>query len=69
MTMKTPILASIMGGQVKAMPANASDGVVEIGLLLPSRRAAELLQLAQERHETVGQLLRKLIERELARSA
>jgi hypothetical protein len=67
--MKPLMLASIMGGQSKALPANASDGVVEIGLLLPSNRAAELLQLASDRHESVGQLLRKLIDRELARSA
>jgi hypothetical protein len=67
--MKTPFLAPIGGGQFKAMPANASDGVVEIGLLLPSQRAAQLLQLAQDRHESVGQLLRKLIDREIARSA
>ena len=42
------------------------DGVVEIGLLLPTNRAAALFELAQERHESVGQVLRKLIERELA---
>ncbi len=48
------------------MPANASDGVVEIGLLLPANRAADLLRLAQDRHESVGQVLRKLIDRELA---
>ena len=43
-----------------------SDGVVEIGLLLPAKRAAALLQLASDRHESVGQVLRKLIDRELA---
>ena len=42
-----------------------SDGVVEIGLLLPAKRAADLLRLARDRHESVGQLLRKLIDREL----
>ena len=67
--MKTPFAASMMGGQVLEMPVKASDGVVEIGLLLPATRVAELLQLAQVRHESVGQLLRKLIDRELARTA
>jgi hypothetical protein len=67
--MKTPIMAQMMSGPVREMPAKASDGVVEIGLLLPTNRVAELLRLAQDRHESVGQLLRKLIDRELARTA
>jgi hypothetical protein len=45
-----------------------SDGVVEIGLLLPVQRAAALLRLAKDRHESVGQVLRKLIDRELGES-
>ncbi len=45
------------------------DGVVEIELLLPANRAAALLQLAQDRRESVGQVLRTLIDRELARPA
>ncbi len=42
------------------------DDVIEIGLLLPTQRAADLLRLAQDRQISVGQLLRKLIDRELA---
>ena len=42
------------------------DDVVEIGLLLPKNRAAALLALAKDRHETVGQILRKLVDRALA---
>ncbi len=42
------------------------DEFVEIGLLLPKNRAAALLQLARERHETVGQILRQLVDRALA---
>ncbi len=41
------------------------DEFVEIGLLLPKNRAAALLQLARERHETVGQILRQLVDRAL----
>ncbi len=67
--MKPSLLTSMTSGTAKSMPANASDGVVEIGLLLPSSRAAELLKLARDRHESVGQVLRRLIEVELARSA
>jgi hypothetical protein len=46
-----------------------SEDVVEIGLLLPSNRAAALLRLARDRHESVGQILRQLIDRELAKPA
>lgn len=67
--MKANILTSMTSGTAKLMHSNVSDGVVEIGLLLPSNRAAELLQLARDRHESVGQVLRRLIEVELARSA
>ena len=42
------------------------DEFVEIGLLLPKNRAAALLQLARDRHETVGQILRKLVDRAIA---
>jgi hypothetical protein len=41
------------------------DEFVEIGLLLPKNRAAALLQLARERHQTVGQILRQLVDRAL----
>jgi hypothetical protein len=41
------------------------DEFVEIGLLLPKNRAAALLQLARDRHETVGQILRRLVDKAL----
>ena len=53
---------------MRSVPANASDDVVELGLLLPANRAADLLRLAQDRHESVGQLLRKMIDRELTKT-
>jgi hypothetical protein len=57
-------------GSTTTLPPNpiqmGSEGVVEIGLLLPAKRAAALLRLANDRHESVGQVLRKLIDRELA---
>jgi hypothetical protein len=67
--MNSTIISSIMNGRETKVPANSSDDVVELGLLLPTNRVAELIRLAQDRHESVGQLLRKLIDRELARSA
>jgi hypothetical protein len=64
--MDTNTVASMIGvSRPDAMPQGA-EGVVEIGLLLPTKRAAALLRLAQDRRESVGQVLRKLIERELA---
>ena len=40
--------------------------VVEIALLLPVNRAEALVELAHRRRQTVGQLLRRLIDRALA---
>jgi hypothetical protein len=67
--MNPTIFAPVMNGREPKVPANPSEDVVELGLLLPTHRAAELLRLARDRHESVGQLLRKLIDRELSRSA
>jgi hypothetical protein len=41
------------------------DEFVEIGLLLPKNRATALLELARDRRETVGQILRKIVDRAL----
>ena len=39
-----------------------ADDIVEIGLLLPANRAEALLDLSRRRHQSVGQLLRGLID-------
>jgi len=67
--MNPTMIATFLNGRVAKMPENASGDVVELGLLLPTQRAAELVKLARERHESVGQLLRKLIDRELSQPA
>ena len=59
-----------MLGTPHAVPAPITlgkplDEFVEIGLLLPKNRAVALLRLARERHETVGQILRKIVDRAL----
>lgn len=40
--------------------------VVEIALLLPGDRAEALIELSRRRQKSVGQILRGLIDRELA---
>ena len=42
------------------------EDVVEIGILLPANRAADLIRIAKSRRESVGHLLRQMIDRELA---
>ncbi len=44
---------------------NITDEVVEIGLLLPANRVKALLDLSRQRHQSVGQILRGLIENAL----
>lgn len=39
--------------------------IVEIGLLLPASRAEALLELSKRTHQSVGQLLRSMIDRAL----
>jgi hypothetical protein len=40
--------------------------VVEIGLLLPTSRVNALIELSKRKQQSVGQLLRNMIDRELA---
>jgi hypothetical protein len=67
--MNSTTIASMMSGNRPEPRHGESEGVVEIGLLLPAQRAAALLRLARDRRESVGHLLRKMIDRELAERA
>lgn len=49
-----------------AIGTETRDEVVELGLLLPASRAEALMNLSRKRHESVGQILRGLIEQALA---
>ena len=49
--------------------AESRGEVVEVALLLPKRRADALLDLAKRRRQSVGQILRTLIEREVLADA
>jgi hypothetical protein len=42
-----------------------ADDVIEIALLLPAKRMDALMDLSKSRGQSVGQILRGLIEREL----
>lgn len=50
-------------------PRGGQEPVVEIGLFLTNRRMEELLDLSRSRGESVGQLIRSLIDRELIAAA
>ena len=64
--MNSNLIASMTSVHPGSVTGVAADEVIEIGLLLPTKRAADLMKLAQDRRVSVGQLLRKLIDRELA---
>lgn len=53
-------------GTPAKMLSNAPPGeVVEIGLLLPASWADALLEMSKRRRQSVGQLLRSMIDRAL----
>lgn len=60
--------AKHLGGDAIGAGKRSAEAVVEIPLLLPAARVEALLDLARERHESVGQLLRGWIDRALADS-
>ncbi len=54
-------------GTTDSGPLRSLDpDVIEIALLLPSSRMQALLDLSKDRGQSVGKILRDLIERELA---
>ncbi len=66
--MKLANVASMTSEQYSNPRSKILDHVVEIGILLPANHAADLIEMAKGRRESVGQMLRKLIDRELASS-
>ena len=64
--MKLASVASMMSEHDSSPQSIMAEDVVEIGILLPANRAADLIQIAKSRQVSVGHLLRKLIDRELA---
>lgn len=53
------------GLDVSTLSAEPRGEIVEVALLLPKRRADDLIDLAKRRRQSVGQVLRSLIEREV----
>jgi hypothetical protein len=58
-----------IGGEPRSYFRGGPDDVVELSFLVPVRRAETLLALAKRRDQTLAQLLRDLIDRELAVAA
>ncbi len=58
-------MAPIQGSVAPKTGMAAHGDVVEIGLLLPASRADALVELSRRRRESVGQILRGLIDRAL----
>ncbi len=56
------------GATGPVIPGPSMDDFVEIGLLLPKNRATALLELARDRHVTVGQILRQIVDAALVTS-
>ena len=57
--------ASATGLDASILSAEPRGEIVEVALLLPKRRADDLIDLAKRRRQSVGQILRTLIEREV----
>jgi hypothetical protein len=68
--MEVPMSTAFAAELEAPSPAAEPHGeVVEVALLLPRRRADALRDLAQRRRQSVGQILRALIEREVLAEA
>ncbi|MDR3637476.1 MAG: hypothetical protein P4L84_26970 [Isosphaeraceae bacterium] len=59
-------MSSFQGLSAPKTGTSPYGDVVEIGLLLPAARVEALVKLSRERHQTVAQLLRSLIDNALA---
>jgi hypothetical protein len=59
-------MAPIQSISANRIGTGESKGFVEIALLVPANRMDALLDLSVQRQQSVGQLLRQLIDRALA---
>jgi hypothetical protein len=66
--MDPPMIATFRSNPA-SNPGRDDDAVIEIPLLLPAHRAEALVALSRTRQESVGQILRQMIDRALAAEA
>jgi hypothetical protein len=59
-------MAATTGSTDARLGTRRAEEVIEIALLLPATRMDALLDLSKNRGQSVGQILRSLIERELS---
>lgn len=64
--MKIPALNTISGTTSPSLFKDSAADVVELALLLPAKRAEALIDLSRRRRQSVGQILRQLIDDALA---
>ncbi len=64
--MGSDIRAAQMGGDAAILGKTPSDEVIEVSLLLTASRMEALVALSRQRQQSVGQILRGLIDRALA---
>lgn len=67
--MNPDMTASKMSRDARFPGMDAENEVIEVPLLLTTQRAEALVALSRQRHQSVGQILRNLIDRELAEEA
>ncbi len=58
-------MAPILGTSARTASKSGSGDVVEIGLLLPASWADALIEMSKKRQQSVGQILRTMIDRGL----
>lgn len=58
-------MPQIQGTSASGLGSLPSPDVVEIGLLLPAAWADSLLEMSKRKHQTIGQLVRGMIDRGL----
>jgi hypothetical protein len=66
--MEPETMMSLTGTEAPTFPGDRHGEIVEIALLLPKNRAEALLALSARRHQSVGQIIRGLIDRALGDS-
>ena len=64
--MEVQSMSPLRQGETAALFKEGASEVVEIALLLPTQRAEALVALSRRRQQSVGQILRQLIDRALA---